>query len=82
MREFDNDKHTHTHAQHTDVCACVCECQKDYQKNCWKLSKQATELQKIKLKKKTFCAHVCYTRTGRESEKTIITDDRKEMHIN
>lgn len=44
--------HTHTHAQHTDVCACVCECQKDYQKNCWKLSKQATELQKIKLKKK------------------------------
>lgn len=71
MREFDNDKHTHTHthAQHTDVCACVCECQKDYQKNCWKLSKQATELQKIKLKKKNvLCARLLHADRARKRE--------------
>lgn len=74
---------THTHAQHTDVCACVCECQKDYQKKTvGNFQNKQQNYKNLNEKKKTFCAHVCYTRTGRESEKTIITDDRKEMHIN
>lgn len=53
MREFDNDKHTHTRMHSIQMCVPVCvSVKKIIKKNCWKLSKQATELQKIELKKK------------------------------
>lgn len=70
MREFDNDKHTHTRMHSIQMCVLVCvSVKKIIKKNCWKLSKQATELQKIKLKKKNvLCARLLHADRARKRE--------------